>query len=41
MTSFGWNPTCLTKDGKPWLPIMGEIHFPDIHIGIGGKRWRR
>ena len=27
MTSFGWNPTCLTKDGKPWLPIMGEIHF--------------
>ena len=27
MTSFGWNPQCLTKDGKPWLPVMGEIHY--------------
>lgn len=27
MTQFGWNNQYLTKDGKPWLPVMGEFHF--------------
>lgn len=24
---FGYNNQYLTKDGKPWFPIMGEVHY--------------
>lgn len=27
MTTFGWNRQFLQKDGRPWLPVMGEFHF--------------
>lgn len=27
MTEFGMNTSYLTKDGEPWFPIMGEIHY--------------
>ena len=27
MSTFGWNAQYLTKDGEPWLPVMGEFHF--------------
>lgn len=27
MERFGWNPQYLTKNEKPWLPVMGEFHF--------------
>lgn len=27
MDTFHWNKTCLLKNNKPWLPVMGEIHF--------------
>ncbi|MBO5279480.1 MAG: beta-galactosidase [Lachnospiraceae bacterium] len=27
MTSYSYTPQYLTKDGKPWFPIMGEIHY--------------
>lgn len=27
MTAFGLNTSYLTKDGKPWFPVMGEMHY--------------
>ena len=26
-STFGWTKQVLTKDGRPWLPVMGEFHF--------------
>lgn len=27
MTQYSMTSQCLTRDGKPWLPVMGEIHY--------------
>ena len=27
MTQYGWTDRYLTRDGRPWLPVMGEFHF--------------
>lgn len=27
MTTYGYNDQYLLKDGQPWLPVMGEIHY--------------
>ena len=27
MTQYGWTSKYLTRDGAPWLPVMGEFHF--------------
>lgn len=27
MTAFGYNNKFITRDGKPWFPVMGEIHY--------------
>ena len=27
MTQYGWTANYLTRDGAPWLPVMGEFHF--------------
>ena len=27
MTTYSYTPQYLTKDGQPWFPIMGEIHY--------------
>lgn len=27
MNTFGYTPQFLTRDGKPWFPFMGEIHY--------------
>lgn len=27
MTSYSYTPQYLTRDGQPWFPIMGEIHY--------------
>ena len=27
MAEYGYNHLYLTKDKKPWFPIMGEIHY--------------
>lgn len=27
MTIYSYTPQYMTKDGKPWFPIMGEIHY--------------
>lgn len=27
MIEYGYTPDYLTRDGKPWFPIMGEIHY--------------
>ena len=26
-STYGWTKQHLTKDGRPWLPVMGEFHF--------------
>ena len=26
-TTYGFTNKYLTKDEKPWFPVMGEIHF--------------
>ena len=28
--TFGFTANYLTKDGEPWLPMMGEIHFSRV-----------
>ena len=27
MTQYSWTSQYLTRDGRPWLPVMGEFHF--------------
>ncbi|MGO8759172.1 MAG: beta-galactosidase [Terracidiphilus sp.] len=29
-TTLGLNSRYLTRDGKPWLPVMGEFHFSRV-----------
>ena len=24
---FGWTPEYLTRNGRPWFPVMGEFHY--------------
>ena len=24
---YTYNRQCLMKDGEPWLPVMGEMHY--------------
>ncbi len=26
-SKISWTPDCLTMDGKPWFPVMGEAHY--------------
>lgn len=26
-TEYGWKTEYLTKNGKPWIPVMGEMHY--------------
>lgn len=26
-TAYGYNEICLMRDGKPWFPVMGEMHY--------------
>ncbi len=30
-TTYGYNAEYLTKDNKPWFPIMGEIHYTRVN----------
>lgn len=27
MSAFGYTPDYLTRDGNPWFPVMGEMHY--------------
>lgn len=27
MADYGFTPEYMTKDGKPWFPVMGELHY--------------
>lgn len=27
MTEYSYTPQYMTRDGKPWFPVMGEIHY--------------
>lgn len=27
MEHISFTPNYLTKDGKPWFPVMGELHY--------------
>lgn len=27
MDGYGWNAKYLTRNGKPWFPVMGEFHY--------------
>ena len=33
---YGANGYFLTRDGKPWYPVMGEIHFSRLKESL----WR-
>ena len=35
-TTYGFTNKYLTKDEKPWFPVMGEIHLAVI-VQIYGK----
>lgn len=26
-TNYGYNRLCLSRDGQPWFPVMGELHY--------------
>ena len=30
MGEYGFNSRYLTRDGKPWFPVMGEIHYSRV-----------
>lgn len=31
METFSYTPLSLTRNGQPWFPVMGEIHFSRVH----------
>lgn len=39
--SVAVNRSYFLKDGKPWLPVMGEIHLRVSREKIGSARSRR
>ena len=34
-TTYGFTNKYLTKDEKPWFPVMGEIHFSRYRADYG------
>lgn len=26
-TEYGYESRCLLRDGRPWFPVMGEMHY--------------
>lgn len=29
-TVYGWDEKSLTRDGRPWVPVMGEMHYARV-----------
>jgi len=29
-TTYGWDAQSLTRNGKPWVPVMGEMHYSRV-----------
>ena len=40
-TTYGFTNKYLTKDGKPWFPVMGEIHFSRYRADLWEESLRK
>ena len=40
-TTYGFTNKYLTKDEKPWFPVMGEIHFSRYRADLWEKSLRK
>lgn len=40
-TEYGFNSQCLMKNGKPWFPVMGEIHFSRYRADLWEESLRK
>ena len=40
-TTYGFTNKYLTKDGKPWFPVMGEIHFSRYRVDLWEESLRK
>lgn len=41
MTEYGNNVNYLTKDGEPWFPVMGELHYSRYHEDLWEESLRK
>lgn len=39
--TYSFNSRYLLKDGKPWFPVMGEIHFSRYHSDLWEEELRK
>ena len=39
--TYGFTKKYLTKDGKPWFPVMGEIHFSRYRADLWEESLRK
>lgn len=40
-TTYGFTNKYLTKDKKPWFPVMGEIHFSRYRADLWEESLRK
>lgn len=40
-TTYGFTKKYLTKDGMPWFPVMGEIHFSRYRADLWEESLRK
>jgi beta-galactosidase len=40
-TTYGFTNKYLTKDEKPWFPVMGEIHFSRYRADLWEESLRK
>lgn len=38
---FSWNDQYLMKDGRPWMPVMGEMHYSRYQAGLWEESLRK
>lgn len=38
---FSWNDQYLIKDGRPWMPVMGEMHYSRYQAGLWEESLRK
>ncbi len=41
MTEYTYNSEYLMRDGKPWFPVMGEMHFTRYHESLWEESLRK
>ena len=39
--TLGATDRYLTRNGRPWIPVMGEFHFPGSEANSGKKKLKK